>query len=80
MHRRSSLGDSLEYAAGAAEKLDISGLGAASYLVQPAHRCGFETRLGRAVGWVDHLDFHLHRVLTPLDPAFTLLVSLLAHG
>jgi hypothetical protein len=43
---------------------------------KPVAPGGFETCLGGAVGRVDHLDFHLHRVLTPLDPAFTLLVSL----
>jgi hypothetical protein len=69
----------LEYAAGAAEKLDISGLGTAGYLIQPAHRRGFETRLGGAVGRVDHLDFHLYGILTPLDPAFTFFASLV-HG
>jgi hypothetical protein len=76
---RSSVSDGLEHATGAAEKLDISRLGAASYLVEPLHRRRFQARLGGTVGRVDHFNFHLHCILPPLDPAFPFLTSLV-HG
>jgi hypothetical protein len=55
------VGDGLEYAAGAAKKLDLSRLRVASHLVKPADRRRFEARLGRSVGREDYFHLDLHR-------------------
>ena len=72
----SSLSDSVEYATGGVEKIDVSRLGSSSYLVEPTHRRGLDTCLGRTISRVDHFYFHFHRILTTLDPTFSILASL----
>ena len=73
---RTSAGDGLENAPGFLKVLQIARRGAASQLIEPADRRRFQAGLGRAVGRVHHFDFHLHRILTALDPAFALFSSL----
>jgi hypothetical protein len=56
--------DGLEHAASLLKILQIARFGMSRHFIQPAHGGWFETGLGGAIGGVDHLDFHLHRILT----------------
>ncbi len=71
-----SLANRLEHATDAAEKLNVSGCGAASHFIQPSNGRRLQARLGRALRGIHHVDFDFNGVFSPLHPALAFFVSL----
>ena len=70
------MGNSLEYAAGGAEEVNIASLCTTRYFVKPAHGFGLQTSFRRVISRIDQFDFHLDGVLASLNPPFSFFASL----
>src|SRR5438046_2545349 len=77
--RTQSSGERLKHTTRLPQVFYITLFGFTRYLVEPAHRGRLQARFGRIIGRIDYLNLHFDRVLTALDPAFSLFTSIF-HG